>query len=449
MDFFSYLNPFSGKNPITGQHGLGLFGGPLGAEGLQNPGAAPPLPEYQNLKNPDGTPYTPPGTAQAAAPEAAIAQRMGDPRFGQLDQSGLNRPRDLAFGQGDTGWGALMKQQNGLQTANARDAAERGSASSTQSAVDALSMNGGITGGSRERLAGAGIESRNQALQGVTRDSMGRDLQIGIQDQSRRDAAASALPGQQLAAAGFDQNNAGIQNSWDAANTAAQNNFSQFNASNQNANNQFNAGLQQQGNQFGATQAMTEAQRRSNFDQQNYQSQAGIYGGIAQGNSTIQAAAAGKDSGSSFICTELRRQGLMSVKESKRMLDFMLRGLNSRADFFLWYFSNGEMLIKACLARGQDWESIKPQFVDEIIALVKADKEVEAQDAYIKAVELLNICHGHVMGKMPKSLYGHGKLKHFIAFPQLFLLPSTWRWLNGFTRSQVERKVRKLTRRYA
>lgn len=414
-----------------------------------DPGQRPQLPGYQPLTNTDGSAYQGYSSTQLSNPQAFTPQMLADPRYGQTDGSGLAAQKALATGTGPTAWGSLQQQQNDQTTAAQRNSAEGTAASSAGMAQDQLAMSGGLTGGAAERTGLAGMQNRDQALQGVARDDASRKLTTSIADQGRRDTAASALPGEQLAAGQFDMQNAGIQNAANAANVGATNSAGQFNAGRQDTANQFNATAANNAGQFNANMDETEAQRRSSFDQSNYGSQAGIYGGISQGNATIAAAQAGKKSGSSFICTELRRQGLMTASESKFMLDFMLRSIRSRADFFLWYFKNGETLIRHCKERGEDWARVKRNSVDFIIALIHAGREVDAQNAYIQAVELLNISHGHVMGKMPKSIYGNGKIKHYIALPQVFMLKSTWRWLNEFMTAKVEKKISKLSRRIA
>lgn len=432
-----------------------------GAFGLT--GTPPSLPSYVGLTNPDGTPYKAPTAAQVGTPAGYTAQgynatQLGNPSLASLDRSGLQSYTDFATGTGDSPWAQASLNQEALGTQGQRDQLASQTAGAVQQGTDRLAMGGGISGGSAERLATAGATGGLLARQGLEKGSLDRQAGIRTQDAAARQGFLQGLPGQDLAAAGFDQRNSDIVNRFSETNALAQNQAAGSNAAAANTAAASNAGAQNQAAQFNANAtnaqnqnnmgtAETEAQRRSNFDQQNYQTQAGIYGGANLAAATA-AQGAGKK-GSSFVCSELRARGRMTLRESKEMTDFMLRGLPQRADFFAWYFQNGDRLIKMAKLVGVDWDDVKRATVADVLKLIHQGKEVEAQNAYVAAVARLNMHLGLPMGPMDHSIRKPGRVKSLLALPRVFLLPQTWAWMNAQLEFRLTRTLKKLRRKVA
>ncbi len=250
----------------------------------------------------------------------------------------------------------------------------------------------------------------------------------------------------------FNELNATNANQAAQYNAGAQNSAGQYNAGAQNQVDLANQAALNQGHQFSATQAQNEAQSQRDFAQQNYQTQAGIYGGQNLAGSTVASAnAAGKKSGTSFVCSELRRRGLMSLRESKEMTDFMLRGLPQRADFFAWYFKGGEHLLGVArqFIASNEWRAIKNETVDAVLVLIHRGKELEAQNAYIQAIARLNVQLGLPMGPMKESIRRPGLLKSLAALPLVFAMKSTWRWARDHYGEKTSRRMKKHLRKVA
>jgi len=124
----------------------------------------------------------------------------------QLNRTGLEQMRGLATGTGPTAWGQARGQQ--LATDQARslqDVTAQGQAAQAQ-ARSQLSQRGGLSGGARERLAGAGARQDLMGRQGALMAGQQAREGLATEDQARRDRALGQLPGAELGAAQFGQN---------------------------------------------------------------------------------------------------------------------------------------------------------------------------------------------------------------------------------------------------
>ena len=123
----------------------------------------------------------------------------------QLNRTGLEQMRGLATGTGPTAWGQARGQQ--LATDQARslqDVTAQGQAAQAQ-ARSQLSQRGGLSGGARERLAGAGARQDLMGRQGALMAGQQAREGLATEDQARRDRALGQLPGAELGAAQFGQ----------------------------------------------------------------------------------------------------------------------------------------------------------------------------------------------------------------------------------------------------
>ncbi len=110
------------------------------------------------------------------------------------------------------------------------------------------------------------------------------------------------------------------------------------------------------------------------------------------------------------------------------MTKFMLKSLITRADFLVWYFQEGKAATDRAEAAGFDWSSIKVEFVDSIIDLLKQDKFIEAQDLYILKTGFFCTQFG------AEGFETKLATRRFIAlfnFPRLFLIDNCRGWLKS------------------
>jgi hypothetical protein len=154
-----------------------------------------------------------------------------------------------------------------------------------------------------------------------------------------------------------------------------------------------------------------------------------------------EAQATSNSGGSSFICTALRRHGLMSKKEAVIMTRFMLRAIKTRADFCVWYFTKGQEAVETAERQKYDFSAIKKAYVDEIIGTMNTKGDQAAQDLYIKrAGEFVTMWLGEKAGFDP-SLTKRSLIRSTLSLPLLFTLPQVWKWLKSFYGAKLSRKL--------
>jgi hypothetical protein len=114
--------------------------------------------------------------------------QLGSP----LNTQGMDALRTEALRTGPSQWRMLEEQRQ-------RDQLSQSSAGQLAQAKNQMAMQGGLRGGSAERLAGQSMRSNLTGGQNIARD-------LSIADEQRRMQALQALPGQEIATAGFQQN---------------------------------------------------------------------------------------------------------------------------------------------------------------------------------------------------------------------------------------------------
>ncbi len=112
-----------------------------------------------------------------------------------LNTQGLDAFRQQALRTGPSQWAGLATQQQGLEEKNAREGAQRDAAGQTAQAQGQMAMRGGITSGSRERLATEGARNQLNMTQGIARQGSQNRLQIGVNDEQNRIEQLGMLPG--------------------------------------------------------------------------------------------------------------------------------------------------------------------------------------------------------------------------------------------------------------
>ncbi len=319
-----------------------------------------------------------------------------------FDQRALNRFRGEALRTGPSVWAGLAKKSVGMQEADMRERAARDAASGTATARNQLAMRGGMTGGGAERVAQDGARNYMSMNQEIGRQSADNMAQIDLNDEQNRIQQLGMMPGMEAQ----------------------------------------KAQLFGQSRSFDVGQKMGESTRLNAFNAQKYSDDMGAYSAWMTGKAQENAGG-----GSSFICTALRAHGLMSRKETKEMTRFMLDSLVSRADFFAWYFRNGQKAIELAERQNFDWIAIKARFVDEILEIRDRQGMVAAQNAYAEragafVTQFLGEC-----GYTP-SLAQPGLLKGLLKLPLVFTLPGTWKWAYAYFTPRVKkygvRSMRKL-----
>lgn len=123
----------------------------------------------------------------------------------QLNQSGLNEIRNRALSQGPSAWANLANQQQGMQEQQALQQSNVQGQAGLRQNLSQLAGRGGVSAGARERLAMQGMRGQNQGMQGVLNQGMQNRMNINLQDQQSKDQMLTQLPGMDMQAANFAQ----------------------------------------------------------------------------------------------------------------------------------------------------------------------------------------------------------------------------------------------------
>lgn len=182
-----------------------------------------------------------------AAKVGALKSNVGelDKRLSgiQLDKTGLNEIQNRALSKGPSAWAQMAGQQAETQAQQQRSQAGQAAGQAQADARSGLAMRGGLSSGSRERLAASGANNQMNAMQNIGAQAATAKQNIGLQDEQQKQQMLMQLPGMQLAAlqpemqkAGAWQQMAGqeqaLGNQRDLANMSAENQANQFNMQN-------------------------------------------------------------------------------------------------------------------------------------------------------------------------------------------------------------------------
>ena len=113
--------------------------------------------------------------------------QLGSP----LNQQGMDALRAEALRTGPSQWRMMEEQRQ-------RDQLAQSSAGQLAQARNQMAMQGGLRGGSSERLASQAMRNQLTGGQNIARD-------LAIADEQKRMSTLQALPGQEIATAGFEQ----------------------------------------------------------------------------------------------------------------------------------------------------------------------------------------------------------------------------------------------------
>jgi hypothetical protein len=171
------------------------------ALGEQNARLQAQLDEQERMRKlglmPDGSPIRPDYNS-LLDPKTGLLQSQYQMTSGELDPSkmeGYQAYKKNALRTGPSDWATLMlKQQEQKRVGNMEKAAAQ-SSSSTANARAGLSMRGGMSAGSRERIALQGSRDLLAARQGVGRDTNIANIGIQTQDEQDKQGFLKGLPG--------------------------------------------------------------------------------------------------------------------------------------------------------------------------------------------------------------------------------------------------------------
>jgi len=122
-----------------------------------------------------------------------------------LNQDGYNQIKANATAVGPTDWAKMQLADQSLKQANLINQSNKSNVSAQQQAMSQLASKGGISQGQRERLAMQGARQQTASNQGILNQGMQQQLQVGLQDQQRKDQFLNQLPAMDMANANFNQ----------------------------------------------------------------------------------------------------------------------------------------------------------------------------------------------------------------------------------------------------
>lgn len=122
-----------------------------------------------------------------------------------VNKDGYNQIKANATAQGPTDWAKMQLADQSLKQANLINSSNKSNVSAQQQAMSQLASKGGISQGQRERLAMQGARQQTASNQGILNQGMQQQLQVGLQDQQRKDQFLNQLPQMDLANANFEQ----------------------------------------------------------------------------------------------------------------------------------------------------------------------------------------------------------------------------------------------------
>lgn len=160
----------------------------------------------------------------------------------------------------------------------------------------------------------------------------------------------------------------------------------------------------------------------------------GQYGSIAVGSKVDPVAA--DSGGTSFICTRLRKEGLMTKRESLTMLSFMLSVFLRSCRFLNWYFDNMKHVVDNSHLKLEGWRLVKSITVEEVIPYIVSGDMKKAREIYIRSTGTVAEMHGV---SMPENLYTDNLLTNILYLPFVFCKKTTWIWLFSFLKFKIGR----------
>lgn len=157
-------------------------------------GYAGDMPEYQSMVDP--------ATGKISSQYALT----GGPDVNFKNNEALDFMKKYATAQGPSAWALLQKQLVEQQRQAAMDAAATQGNAARGKAYSDLAVRGGLSKGSRERIATKGAVSDVMARQAVNRDANMADLNVGSEDEKNKLAMLNSWGGLNEQSLGRAQN---------------------------------------------------------------------------------------------------------------------------------------------------------------------------------------------------------------------------------------------------
>jgi hypothetical protein len=288
-----------------------------------------------------------------------------------LDPSSLQALKAKGMATGPSAWASLQKQQQGLEEANAMDAAGRQSNTALATGMSALASHGGATRASRERLATKTSRDLLMNRQAAGRQGISDRLGIDIADEGQKTDILKMLPGAEVQALQPALQKAGLWSTMANTDSARQ-------LQTDLANRDYTTNV----NQFNLTNLMKDMQGKNDYNMEAYKQKIAAYG------SDRTADAQANSGGISWICTEVDFQSELSSEQwasLKKLKRYAIQHATDRAAFYL---NGAGGLLRDMKQTGFDFASLRP-FVLEIVRLVDAGEMDAAVEAYwTKVMEL-------------------------------------------------------------
>ncbi len=249
----------------------------------------------------------------------------GDVKSGQNfqdAQGNINTLQQRAFGTDTSPWAQKLYDQQALQESGQLDALGHEQALAQNQQLNALAMQGGLEGGSRERLAKASQRDQMMGRQGVFRQGQTDKLAIGINDEAQRMELQQQMPGMNLQMdqyqTGLASQNRDVRNQLSLANQGKNMTQQQFNsglamdkanswsgvmdanAGRTTGANQFNAGQQNQVNAINQATLVGDIRGKNAYDLEGWTT-----AGTMMGNQQAANAQANQGKGSGGFLSKL------------------------------------------------------------------------------------------------------------------------------------------------
>jgi HSP20 family molecular chaperone IbpA len=127
----------------------------------------------------------------------------------EADQTGLNKFKGEALRDAGTAsaWGNMMTQKADMEKQAELDRVAASQNAGIKSAYDDLAAQGGLSGGSRERIASSGLRDIMRGRQDVRRNAMADKMQISTTDEENRMKMLAQVPGMDMQQANLAMQN--------------------------------------------------------------------------------------------------------------------------------------------------------------------------------------------------------------------------------------------------
>lgn len=309
-----------------------------------------------------------------------------------LNTQGLEAIRNRALSYGPSAWATGMLGKQGVEEATARDNNSRLGRTALTSAENDLAMNGGLSGGARERLARMGNRDIASGAQSVARQGQLDRFGIGTSDEEQRLDLLKNLPGMEIAAlqpelqktsmwSGLADTEANRKLGLDLGNRDFEANRQKFNIQTDIDRQKYNTDSLFRNNSFNIQNSIAEKRARDEAELAKYQTTMAAYGA----NRTADA-----QEKPSWICTEVHKLMPLSIDEWKALFKFKRFAIKNRHEDASYYFNGCKNLLSSMKSSGFDFGKLRG-FVLEVVGLVKMGAMQNACDLYLSKVQSLDI----------------------------------------------------------